>query len=143
MSETGSMAQGHRLKPVRHLITQEGVAAYAEASGDFNPIHLDADFAAGSHFGRRVAHGMMVAASISELMARAFGLEWARSGRMKIRFRAPVFPGDRIETRGMVEKIEDVGEGGRRVFCRITTVRATGDGEEIAITADASVVLTQ
>jgi 3-hydroxybutyryl-CoA dehydratase len=134
------MTEGDAISSVGHLITQEGVSAYAEASGDFNPIHIDAEFASQSHFGRRVAHGMMIAASVSELMAGAFGLDWARSGRMKLRFRAPVYPGDRVETSGEVKKIEELDGGRRRITCTVVTVREPGDGEEVAITAQASVV---
>ncbi len=134
------MTEGDVMAVVKKLITQEGVSAYAEASGDFNPIHIDAEFASQSHFGRRVAHGMMIAVSVSELMAGAFGLDWARGGRMKIRFRAPVYPGDRVETRGTVKKVEELDGGGRRITCAVVTVREPGDGEEVAITAQASVV---
>jgi 3-hydroxybutyryl-CoA dehydratase len=140
------MAAGDALASVDHLITQEAVSAYAEASGDFNPIHIDAEFAAGSHFGRRIAHGMMIAATVSELMAGEFGLDWARSGKLKLRFRAPVFPGDQIQTRGTIKKIDELQEGGRRITCTVVTVRnpsdpGEGDSEEVAITAQTSVVV--
>ena len=136
-----SLTEGSELQSVSHPVSQAAIVAYAEASGDFNPIHLDPEFAAVSHFGRRVAHGMMIAASVSELMAGTFGPEWARSGRMKLRFRAPVFPGDRIETRGTVRKVEDLGSGRRRVTCRVETIRCDLEEEQIAITGEASVVV--
>ncbi len=136
------IAEGDAISGVSHLITQEGVGAYAEASGDFNPIHLDPEFASQSHFGRRIAHGMMIAATISELMAGAFGPDWARSGWMKLRFRTPVYPGDRVETRGTVKKVEDLDGDGRRITCTVEAVRESGDHEEIAIIAQTSVVMT-
>lgn len=144
MGTTTPVTEGTELAPVAHEITQEAVSAYAEASGDFNPIHIDPEFAAQSHFGRRIAHGMMIAASVSELMSDAFGLDWARSGRMKIRFRAPVFPGDRIETGGTVKSVESLEDGSSRVTCTVVTVRRGEDGatEETAITAQASVLAT-
>ena len=141
MASPGPVREGDRIGPVAHLVTQEGVDAYAEASGDHNPIHTDPEFAAGSHFGRRVAHGMMIAASVSELMAVSFGEDWAGSGRMKLRFRAPVFPGDGIETTGVVRRVEDAGGGARRVTCAVETVRRPGDGGQAAITGEASVVV--
>lgn len=140
MTAPDPIVEGAEFGPVVHRITQEGVSAYAEASGDFNPIHTDAEFAAGSRFGRRVAHGMMIAASVSELMAAAFGEDWAGAGRMKLRFRAPVFPGDRIETTGVVRSVEDAAAGSRRVRCAVRTVRCGDDGEQTAITGEASVV---
>jgi len=143
---TAPVAAGDALASVQQLITQEAVSAYAKASGDFNPIHIDAEFAAGSHFGRRIAHGMMIAATVSELMAGAFGLDWARSGKLKLRFRAPVFPGDQIETRGTIKNVEGLEGGGRRITCTVVTVRVRqdpeeGDSEEAAITSLASVVV--
>ena len=137
-----NIIEGSELQSVSHSVSQAAIVAYAEASGDFNPIHLDPEFAAASHFGRRVAHGMMIAASVSELMAGTFGLEWARSGRVKLRFRAPVFPGDRIETRGTVRKVEDIGSGRRRVTCKVETVRCDPEAEQVAIAGEASLVVS-
>ena len=65
-------------------VTQEQINRYAEASGDFNPIHLDAQFAAASSFGRIVAHGMLVLAFLSEMMTTAFGSAWLESGKLKV-----------------------------------------------------------
>ncbi|HHZ63296.1 MAG TPA: acyl dehydratase, partial [Dehalococcoidia bacterium] len=90
------MNEGDTLPTVEKTFSQDDVNRYADAAGDHNPIHVDPNFAAGSQFGRRIAHGMMIAASISEMMAQAFGQDWHKSGRMKIRFRAPVFPGETV-----------------------------------------------
>ena len=133
------MIEGMELPRVEHLITLERVNAYAEAAGDFNPIHLNAGFAKESHFGRRIAHGMMIAATVSECMSIAFGMDWVLSGSMKIRFRAPVFPGDRIETRGTVKKVEFLDGDKHRVTCAINTVRCIMPDEETVITAEVKV----
>ena len=119
-----SMREGEPLPTVDKEVTQEQIEAYAEASGDFNPIHVDHEFAAGSHFGGTVAHGMMVAAFVSEMMTEAFGTDWLRSGKLKLRFRAPVLPGD---TAGVTEVACSVG------------VRRQND--EAAITGDAAVTV--
>ena len=74
---------------VRRLLDQPRVNAYAAAARDHNPIHIDADFAASSPFGERIAHGMLVLALVSEVMAQAFGVRWAQSGALKVRWRAP------------------------------------------------------
>ena len=65
---------GSSLPQVRKLVQQDSIDKYAEASGDFNPIHIDDAFARTSHYGRIVAHGMMGLAYISEMMTIAFGL---------------------------------------------------------------------
>ena len=52
------------------LISIEQVARYADASGDHNPLHLDEAYAAGTMFGKRIAHGMLILSSIAEIMYR-------------------------------------------------------------------------
>ncbi|MCH7801888.1 MAG: MaoC family dehydratase [Chloroflexi bacterium] len=129
------MNAGDSLPIVEKLVSQDDVDRYADASGDHNPIHVDPEFAAGSQFGRRIAHGMMIAASISEMMVKAFGQQWHRSGRMKIRFRAPVYPGDTIRATGTIKsmrRLEDDTEV-------IVSVQVTKGNDEAAITGDAKV----
>ena len=129
--------EGDTLPTVERLITQERIQRYAEASGDFNPVHVDADFAAGSQFGRTIAHGMLVAASISEMMTRAFENDWPSTGRLKLRFRAPVYPGDTITASGEVKRIVK-RDGVRRISSAVAVKRQTG---EDAITGEATVTL--
>jgi 3-hydroxybutyryl-CoA dehydratase len=81
---------------VAKQLTQEQVQRYADATGDHNPIHVDAAFARATPFGGTIAHGMLVLAAISEMMAAAFGEAWLASGRLRVRFRAPARPGDTI-----------------------------------------------
>ena len=131
------LRQGSELPVVEKTITQAGIEEYAEASGDFNPIHVDFDFAASTQFGGTIAHGMMVAASLSEMMVMAFGEAWAESGRMKIRFRAPVSPGETVRTFGRVKSVRG-GDDGRTLVCSVGVRKAGG---ETAISGDASVAL--
>ncbi|MDP6102673.1 MAG: MaoC/PaaZ C-terminal domain-containing protein, partial [Dehalococcoidia bacterium] len=70
------MKLGSALPSISKVVTQEYINAYAEASGDHNPLHLDQKFAADTHFGQIVAHGMLVLAYVSEMMAQAFGRHW-------------------------------------------------------------------
>ena len=78
-----------QVAPVTRLIDQDRVDAYASAAHDPNPIHTDPDFAATTEFGRPIAHGMLVLALVSEAMTAHFGLRWAESGTLKVRWRAP------------------------------------------------------
>ena len=74
------------------------IAAFAELSGDRNPLHLDEEYARGTAFGGRVAHGALGIAVATGLMAQSgltagtlvalLGLDW--------RFVAPIRPGDRL-----------------------------------------------
>ncbi|MBM3947938.1 MAG: acyl dehydratase [SAR202 cluster bacterium] len=129
------MKEGDALKPVTREITQERIERYAVAAGDFNPIHIDADFASRSHFGRRIAHGMLVAATISEMMTLNYGQPWLRSGKLKLRLKAPVFPGDTVTARGQVKSAKEE-TGTRHVACVVEVVRPDG---EVAITGEATV----
>ena len=132
------MNVGDRLPVVEKDTTQEQVERYARASGDFNPIHMDPDFAAGSQFGTRIAHGMMVAAAISEMMTSAFGAAWLYTGRMKIRFRSPVYPGDRITAHGRVKSVREKACESE-IACAVEITRGSG---EVAITGDAIVTVS-
>jgi 3-hydroxybutyryl-CoA dehydratase len=87
------------VRPLSRRVTQDGIRRYAEASGDFNPIHVDEEYARTTPFGGTIAHGMMVLAYVSEMMAAAFGHDWLAGGRLKVRFRAPARPGDTLTVR--------------------------------------------
>ena len=130
------LAKGDALPTVEKLIDQELIDMYAQASGDYNPIHVDAEFASTTQFGGTIAHGMMVAAAISEMMTSAFGIDWARSGKMKMRFRSPVKPGQRAAARGEVRSVSET-ERGRRFSCAVSV---TKDDGETAISGTAEVI---
>jgi 3-hydroxybutyryl-CoA dehydratase len=77
-------------------ISQAQIVRYADATGDHNPIHIDEAFARSTPLGGTIAHGMLVLASISEMMAGALGEAWLTGGRLRVRFRAPARPGDTV-----------------------------------------------
>jgi 3-hydroxybutyryl-CoA dehydratase len=85
--------------PLSRRVTQDGIRRYAEASGDYNPIHVDEGYARTTHFGGTIAHGMLVLAYLSEMMAAGFGNDWLAGGRLKVRFRALARPGDTLTVR--------------------------------------------
>jgi 3-hydroxybutyryl-CoA dehydratase len=91
------------LGEINHTVSQAQLKRYADASGDHNPLHLDEEFAAGTPYGRTIAHGMLVLAFASELMTKSFGRAWLYGGTMKSRFRAPVFPGDTVTASGVLK----------------------------------------
>ena len=98
--------------PLSRLITQEAIQRYAEAASDFNPIHIDEEFARKTPFGGTIAHGMLVLAYVSETMAAAFGRDWLAGGRLKMRFRAPARPGDTLTVRAEPRR-DRQADGGR------------------------------
>jgi len=123
------------LPTIERTITQEIIENYANASGDFNPIHVNKEFAAESQFGGTIAHGMMVAAMISEAMMLAFDADWIKSGRLKLRFKAPSFPGDTVATFGHIKSME-VSNQVQEVKCSVGVKREDG---QIVITGEAFV----
>jgi 3-hydroxybutyryl-CoA dehydratase len=88
-------------------ITDADIRAFAELSGDRNPIHLDDEYAATTRFGRRIAHGMLAASLISTVL----GTELPGTGTVYLsqnsRFVAPVYPGDTVTARVTVKYIRD------------------------------------
>lgn len=91
-------------------ITREQLKAYAAASGDPNPIHLDDEVARKMGLPGVIAHGMLSAALIAE-RAQRFALEEASLAGAKLvkfssRFKAMTFPGDVISVGGVVKRAE-------------------------------------
>ncbi len=128
---------GDALTGFSRLVTQDRVNAYAEASGDHNPIHLDESYASGTQFGTRIAHGMLSLALVAEMLAIEFPDTWHDGGNMKVRFTAPVFPGETVETYGEITSIDD--SNGRPVAtCKIGCKKTDGTD---AVTGRATVPL--
>ncbi len=81
---------------ITHQVTEQDIISYAEISGDFNPVHLDAEYAAGTIFKERIAHGLMTAGYISAV----FGMKMPGPGAIYIsqtlNFKAPVLIGNEV-----------------------------------------------
>jgi acyl dehydratase len=75
--------------------TEEQITAYAEASGDHNPIHLDDDFARSVGLPGRIAHGMLQMGIAGTVATEAAG-GGARLRRLRCRFTGMVVPGDAV-----------------------------------------------
>jgi acyl dehydratase len=113
-------------------VSQDDIDGYAEISGDFNPIHTDPDYAAGTPFGRTIAHGPIALA----LAAGILGMELPGPGSIAIsnviRYRRPIFAGDTVTTRVAVAEINAER---RRVTLAMTWTNADGvvvaDGEAV------------
>jgi acyl dehydratase len=98
-------------------VTEADVVNFAGISGDFNPIHMDHEFAKQSHFQQRIAHGLLVQAIASGLavqipLMRTLALLSTREWY----FRAPVFIGDTIRVITKVLEKDSRGKGRRGVI---------------------------
>ncbi|MDP3857093.1 MAG: MaoC/PaaZ C-terminal domain-containing protein [Stagnimonas sp.] len=87
------------------VINESDVMAFADLSGDRNPLHTDAEFARNTPMGQRVAHGLMALSVATGLSAEAGHLQGTALAFLGIdnwRFHAPVFFGDSIRLRWSV-----------------------------------------
>ena len=109
---------GDRVTTAGRTITETDVVLFAGLSGDYNPVHTDAEYAKTMMFGERVAHGLLGLAVASGLAMQlgflegtveAFtGLEW--------KFRAPIKFGDTIHVEAEVGQRRAAASGGFIVF---------------------------
>ena len=98
-----ALVEGQSLEPKRvGPITRSDVVRYQGASGDMNPIHHDEPFARAAGFEAPLVVGMYPAGVLCAWAASHFGPENLRS--LKVRFKAPVWPGDVLELRGKIAK---------------------------------------
>jgi len=92
-------------KATRSLtLTRAEVEAYAEITGDRNPLHFDEAFAAGTRFGRLVVHGGLTAGILNALVAEDLPGPGTVFMSQELKYLAPVFVGDTIT--GEVELLE-------------------------------------
>lgn len=89
---------------VSKTISEADVVLFAGVTGDFNPVHLDAEFAKGTRFGARIAHGMLSAGLISAVLGMKLPGPGAIYLGQEIKFLKPVFIGDTVTAR--VEVLE-------------------------------------
>ena len=88
-------------------VTNDDIRAFADLSGDHNPIHLDDGFAATTRFGQRIAHGMFGASLISAVIGNELPGTGSIYLSQTLKFLAPVYPGDIVTARVTVTEIRD------------------------------------
>lgn len=126
-------------------VGERDIQLFAEVSGDRNPVHLDADYAAGTMFKERIAHGMFSGALISAAVA----CELPGPGTIYIgqtmRFTAPVKLGDTLTVR--LEILEKLPKFRVRVATRVFNQRdelvVDGEAEILAPRKQQTVELTE
>jgi acyl dehydratase len=120
---------------ITKTIDEADIQAFAEVTGDHNPIHLDDEFAKTTRFGRRIAHGMLSASLISAVLANKLPGEGSIYLGQTLEFRAPVFPGDEITARVTVREIRD-----NKPIVKLETV-CVNQRDEVVIRGEATVLL--
>ena len=88
-------------------ITDAVVRAFAELSGDYNPIHLDEEFAKTTQFKRRIAHGMISGALISAVLGYEFKERKVVYLSQTMKFIAPVYIDDTVTATATVTNLRE------------------------------------
>jgi 3-hydroxybutyryl-CoA dehydratase len=132
-----ALEEGARFTTRGRTITESDVVAFAAQTGDWHPQHSDAEWAASSQFGERIAHGMLV-------LSYAVGLVHFDPERvLALRrvadavFKRPVRLGDTIRVRGSVEACAPVSDAAGLVTL---SLRVLNQREELVMRARVEVV---
>lgn len=101
-----SLAAGQELEGRSVGITREQIRAYAEASGDHNPIHLDDEFARQVGLPGIIAHGMLQMGLLATWVGDLAGGH-RKLRRLGVRFAGMLLPGDTLKLGGKVSSVEE------------------------------------
>ncbi|TFF73848.1 enoyl-CoA hydratase [Aeromonas taiwanensis] len=101
-----SLAVGQKASLTKRFGPAE-VAAFAGLSEDFNPLHLDPDFAATTVFERPIVHGMLLASLFSGLLGQQFPGKGSIYLGQSLSFKLPVFVGDEVTAEVEVIALRD------------------------------------
>ena len=118
-------------------ITDETIHTFADLTGDHNPVHLDDAYAAGTRFGRRIAHGMIAAGLISATLANDLPGPGTVYLGQTLQFKAPVFPGDTLTATVEVKSVR-----ADKPIVILTTVCTNQDGVRV-LEGEATVLVSR
>ena len=119
---------------ITKTIEQADIHAFADVTGDHNPVHVDEAFAQTTRFGRTIAHGMLSASLISAVLASKLPGEGSIYLGQTLQFVAPVFPGDEITARVTVKEIRE-----DKPIVKLETV-CINQRDEVVIRGEATVL---
>ena len=100
------VAVGDELPVLHRVATAEDMKAYADVSGDQNPLHQDEAFARSVGFDGIIAHGMFTMGHMAACIIAWSGGDPATVLQLSAQFRAPVFMGERIDAGGRVRQLD-------------------------------------
>jgi len=81
---------------------------YAGISGDFNPIHIDKEYAKNTRFKQRIAHGLLTSSLLSQLLGVHLPGKGSIYMNQTLKFTSPVFIGDTIKAIAIIEEMDEV-----------------------------------
>ena len=92
---------------ITRTIDQSDIQAFADVTGDHNPVHVDETFAQTTRFGRTIAHGMLSASLISSVLANKLPGAGSIYLGQTLQFVGPVFASDEITARVTVKEVRE------------------------------------
>ena len=108
MASIENCVKGAKLPTLDKHMTQAVIDAWANVSGDRNPLHVDPEFAKATRFGGTIAHGHITLAYLNEFMQSWAGPVWMSGGKLvDIRFISPVRPGLTYRIGGEIVDVTD------------------------------------
>ena len=120
---------------ITKTIEQADIDAFANVTGDRNPVHVDEEFAKTTRFGKRIAHGMLTASLISAVLANQLPGEGSVYLGQTLKFVTPVFAGDEITARVTVKEIRE-----DKPILKLETI-CVNQRDEVVISGEATVLI--
>lgn len=116
-------------------ISETDIVLFSVVSTDVNAVHLDEEYAAGTQFGGRIAHGMLSASLLSAVLGNRLPGPGVIYMSQSLRFRTPVRPGDTVHAKATVKQV--IADKCRVVLDTVCTV-----GGKVVIDGEAMVMVT-
>ena len=116
---------GQEMDSPRRTITEADIVQFAGVSGDYNALHVDAEYARSTPFGERIAHGLLGLSVASGLAAQAGYLEGTVMAFTSLdwRFKRPILIGDTIGLTSTVSRVRPMpSQGGGLVTLQVTVL---------------------
>lgn len=110
---------------IEHEVSEQDIQDFARVSGDYNPLHMDEEFAKATPFGGRIAHGALTASYISAILGNDLPGPGAIFTDLELKFRRPVRIGDKVTA---VAEVQEKFERGNRV---VLAVKCEVDGKAV------------
>lgn len=104
-------------------VTETDVVMFAGLSGDYNPVHVDREYASDTRFGQRIAHGLLTASFLSRLLGMELPGKESVYLEQTLKFMKPVFIGDTITATAEILEIDQ-----KRSIFTLSTICRNQDG---------------
>ena len=122
---------GHRINTASRTVTETDIVLFAGLSGDFNQIHIDAEYSKTTPFGARVAHGLLGLSIASGLVVHTGFMEGTIMAFREVnewKFIKPIFIGDTIHVETEVKEVKAIPRiGGGSIVIVLDVKNQSGD----------------